>query len=73
DKLAAKEKTEQEIAEMLDARKEWTGPRALGHYAKTIYRVLPMGPGICEYKQVRGEYEGKSIRLKITSKGVVYE
>lgn len=73
DKLAAKEKTEQEIAEMLDARKEWTGPRALGHYAKTIYRVLPVGPGICEYKQVRGEYEGKSIRLKITSKGVVYE
>lgn len=73
DKLAAKEKTEQEIAEMLDARKEWTGPRALGHYAKTIYRVLPAGPGICEYKQVRGEYEGKSIRLKITSRGVVYE
>jgi len=71
-----KKKTQEDIQEMLSPeerlikRKEWKGPRALGHWCKVIYKVLPEKPGICSYTQMRGEYMGKSVLCEISKDGV---
>ena len=73
DVFKKKEKAEKDAAEMvsIEALKEWTGPRAIGHWCKTIYKILPEGMGLCSFTQIRGEYMGKKIICKITPQGVI--
>ena len=68
----ALKKAEKDVKEMIsiEALKEWTGPRALGHWSKVIYKVLPAGFRRCTYTQMRGEYEGKIILCEISRNGV---
>jgi len=73
--LAKKEKTEKDVEEMISPQqlKEWTGPKALGYWSKTIYKILPAGVGKIQFTQIRGEHMMKQVVCKITPKGVEVE
>jgi len=68
-------KVEEDVEEMLSPQqlKEWTGPKALGYWSKTIYKIMPAGVGRIQFTQIRGEQMMKQAYCRITDRGVELE
>jgi hypothetical protein len=69
---ALQKDAERDAAELMNPQqeKEWTGPKAIGYWSKTIYRVEPAGVKRVKFTQIRGELMMKSVVCNITERGV---